>query len=380
MKTNKFEIRNQGEDTAELLIYGIVGDYWDELDAADVVKAIRSIDAKNIVVKIHSEGGSVFAGLAIYNALMDHSARITVRIDALAASIASVVAMAGEVVEMPGNAFMMIHNPWVMVVGDEQEVAKAADMLGKIKQSLMSVYNLKTGIENEQLSDMMDDETWLMAKEAVELGFADKIVGTAPVENRAFFNQLKNFRKVPQQIKEIMNAPANTSPEDKHQKKEVPMTITLESIRADYPDIAKALYDEGHAAGVTEGAKGELDRVRAVQAQSMPGHEELVAELAFDGKTTGPEAAVRILAAEKALRVQARKDLEADGIEPVNHTEPGDGGNPADEKNMSVDRIVASRAMAMAREKGISYDAASKQVLRDDKELAGKYREMYAAA
>ena len=121
---NQFEVRNQADDTAELLLYGIIGDYWEDLDAKDVIMAIRGIDAKAITVKIHSEGGSVFAGLAIYNALMDHPAAILVHIDALAASVASVIAMAGDVVEMPGNAFLMIHNPWVMAVGDEKEMGQ----------------------------------------------------------------------------------------------------------------------------------------------------------------------------------------------------------------------------------------------------------------
>ena len=111
MKTNNYEIRNQSEtDEAELFLYGIVGDYCDELDAGDIVKDLSALNAKQITVRIYSSGGSVFAGLAICNALKAHPAKILVKIDSLAASIASVIAMSGTV-EMPENAFMMIHNP-----------------------------------------------------------------------------------------------------------------------------------------------------------------------------------------------------------------------------------------------------------------------------
>ena len=129
---NNYEIKNlAGSDEAELLIYGIIGDYWDELDAKDIVQDINSLDVNNITVHIYSDGGSVFAGLAIYNALKRHSADIKVVIDSLAASIASVIAMAGKVY-MPENSFMMIHNPWGMNVGDADDMAKMA--LGLIEE------------------------------------------------------------------------------------------------------------------------------------------------------------------------------------------------------------------------------------------------------
>jgi ATP-dependent Clp endopeptidase proteolytic subunit ClpP len=209
---NEFQIKNENEDTADLMIYGIIGDYWDEVDAKDIVQSIKNIKAKEIIVSIYSDGGSVFAGLAIYNALREHPAKVTVKIDSLAASIASVIAMAGEV-EMPENAFLMIHNPWGGVVGESKDMRKMADILDKLKGSLIMPYNSKTKIADEEISKMMDEETWLTAAEAVEKGFADRIIGEtkAQFNNFAIFNQLTNFKKVPESIKNII---AHTHYED----------------------------------------------------------------------------------------------------------------------------------------------------------------------
>jgi ATP-dependent Clp protease, protease subunit len=248
-----------------------------------------------------------------------------------------VIAMAGDVVEMPGNAFLMIHNPWVMAVGDEKEIARAMAMLVKIKSSLISVYEHKTGMSTNDLSAMMDEETWLIAEEAVQLGFADKIVGTAKVNNMAFYNQLTNFRKVPDAIKNLANVPAVRRP-DEPSTKETNMQLTIEKVKAEHPDIAKALIDEGLAQGMQEGAKNELERVLAVQAQTMPGHEKLIAELVADGKTTGPEAAVKVLAAEKQIRLNAQASLDADGVDPVAHNNPPDGNDPpADDEDLPIE-------------------------------------------
>jgi len=343
MKTNKFEIRNQGGGEAELLIYGIIGDYWEELDAKDVVNAIRSIDAKTINVKIFSEGGSVFAGLAIYNALMEHSATVRVKIDALAASIASIIAMAGETVEMPRNAFLMIHNPWMVIGGEEDDFVKAAEFLGKVKKSLVDVYNLKTGIDTEDLSMMMDAETWLSADEAVDQGFADIITGkTEPdkPKNRSFLETLKNFRKIPEEIRPFLkNADSPQNLNEGENK------MNLAELKEKYPELYDQLFNLGVEAGKAEGAKAELARIQDVQAQALPGHEELVNKLAYDGKTTGPEAAVVILNAERAVRDSVKNKMNEDGIEPVDQPEPP-AQEPKDKKKIDPDLPLDERVKA----------------------------------
>ena len=130
----------------------------------------------NITVWINSPGGDVFAAAQIYNMLMDYKGNVTVRIDGLAASAASVIAMAGTTVEMSPVGMLMIHNPSTAVIGNTKEMQAAIQMLDEVKESILNAYELKTGQPRQQLSDLMNAESWMNAKKAVELGFADKIL------------------------------------------------------------------------------------------------------------------------------------------------------------------------------------------------------------
>ena len=129
-----------------------------------------------ITVWINSPGGDVFAAAQIYNMLMDYPYDVTVKIDGLAASAASVIAMAGTTVEMSPVAMMMIHNPATIAIGDSEEMKKAVKMLDEVKESIMNAYEIKTGLARDKISKLMDAESWFNAKKAVELGFADKIL------------------------------------------------------------------------------------------------------------------------------------------------------------------------------------------------------------
>ena len=130
----------------------------------------------NITVWINSPGGDVFAAAQIYNMLMDYKGSVTVRIDGLAASAASVIAMAGTTVEMSPVGMLMVHNPSTAVIGNTKEMQAAIQMLDEVKESILNAYELKTGQPRQSLSDLMDAESWMNAKKAVELGFADKIL------------------------------------------------------------------------------------------------------------------------------------------------------------------------------------------------------------
>ena len=130
----------------------------------------------DVIVWINSPGGDVFAGAQIYNMLMEHKGNVTVRIDGLAASAASVIAMAGSTVEMSPVSTMMIHNPWTMAVGDENEMKATIDMLKEIKESIINAYELKTGLSRDKISKLMDGDTFMNARKALDLGFADRIM------------------------------------------------------------------------------------------------------------------------------------------------------------------------------------------------------------
>ncbi len=130
----------------------------------------------DITVWINSPGGDCIAAAQIYNMLMDYKGNVTVKIDGIAASAASVIAMAGTQVLMSPVSMLMIHNPMTVAVGDTAEMQKAIDMLNEVKESIMNAYEIKTGLSRAKISHLMDSETWMNANKAVELGFCDDIL------------------------------------------------------------------------------------------------------------------------------------------------------------------------------------------------------------
>ena len=130
----------------------------------------------DITVWINSPGGDCVAAAQIYNMLMDYKGKVTVKIDGIAASAASVIAMAGNTVLMSPVSTMMIHNPATVAMGDHNEMQKAIEMLNEVKESIINAYEIKTGLSRAKLSHLMDSETWMNANKAVELGFADGII------------------------------------------------------------------------------------------------------------------------------------------------------------------------------------------------------------
>lgn len=164
----------------EIMLYGVIGDYWDDLDGQKIVKAIKELKG-DITVRLNSPGGDVFDGIAIMNALKDHSkdgkGKVTIIVDALAASIASVIAMAADELIMSEGSYLMIHNPWTIAMGDAAEFEKVAGVLRQIGGSIAKIYAVKTGEEAAILQGMMDAETWIDAEKAVSMGFADKADG-----------------------------------------------------------------------------------------------------------------------------------------------------------------------------------------------------------
>jgi len=131
----------------------------------------------DITVYINSPGGDCVAAAQIYNMLSEYPGKVTVKIDAIAASAASVIAMAGDTVLMSPTSMMMVHNPATIAFGDHNEMQKAIDMLAEVKESIINAYQLKTGLSRAKLSKLMEAETWMSAHKAVELGFADDIFG-----------------------------------------------------------------------------------------------------------------------------------------------------------------------------------------------------------
>ena len=164
-------------NTAELYIYDDIGDSWmggiSAKDVKDELKRIGKVDA--IEVYINSAGGSVFDGTAIHTQLERNTSKINVHIDGLAASIASLIAMAGDTVSMAQNAMLMVHDPWIVTGGTAKELREQADVMDKIKDNLVDTYAKKTGQDKELIDGMMAAETWIDAEEALDLGFIDTV-------------------------------------------------------------------------------------------------------------------------------------------------------------------------------------------------------------
>lgn len=169
-------------DEGELLLYGDISSssWWgDEVTPKAFKQDLDDLgDISTLNIYINSGGGDVFAGQAIYSMLKRHRATKKVYIDGLAASIASVIAMAGDIVYMPQNAMMMIHKAWTFGIGNANDFRKLADDMDKIDESILATYETKTGLEKDRIIELVSAETWMTAEEAVALGFADQIEET----------------------------------------------------------------------------------------------------------------------------------------------------------------------------------------------------------
>lgn len=174
-----WNFKAKDKDTGELTLYGDIASsswYGDEVTPTQFKKDLDSLgQIKNLDIYINSGGGDVFASQSIYSMLNRHEAFKTMYIDGLAASGASLIAMAGNKIVMPANALMMIHNSRTFAMGDKQKLREIADKMEKIDETLITVYQNKSKLEPDEIKQMLDDETWFTAEEAVEKGFADEI-------------------------------------------------------------------------------------------------------------------------------------------------------------------------------------------------------------
>ena len=223
-----YQIEAQTGARADLWIYEEIGtDFWGEgLTAKKFVEDLAALEVDHIALHINSPGGSVFDGQAIYNAIQRHPARVTSHVEGLAASIASVVALAGDTVEMAANALFMIHDPYGMAMGTSDDMRQMAEVLDKVKGTILGVYERKTGMEPEAILEAMAAETWYTAAEAQQAGFVDSVA--APVKAAALsrfdFNSL-GYRHVPDALAhadrtaaDAFEAPRATSFEDRQSR------------------------------------------------------------------------------------------------------------------------------------------------------------------
>lgn len=166
--------RSSAKDEADIYIFSEIG-YWG-ITAADFSADLREIEAATINLHINSPGGSVFDGLAIYSALVKHGAQIIVHIEGWAASISSVISMAGDEIRIGESAQIMIHSPWSVVIGSAADMRKEADVLDAIEDGIIDIYAARTGGDRNKLADQVKAETWFKGQDAIDAGFADTLV------------------------------------------------------------------------------------------------------------------------------------------------------------------------------------------------------------
>ena len=309
-----YTIRARASGT-EVLIYDEIGAYG--VSAKGFLAELGALpDDAAIDLRLNSPGGSVFDAVAIYNALKRHPGEITVWIDGIAASAASYIAMAGDTIVMPENAFLMIHDPSGLVMGTADDMRSTAEALDKVKGGLIQGYATKSGKPDDEIATLMAAETWLDATEALDFGFIDRIA--EPVKLVASFD-VARFRNAPPEVVEAASEPdepaapepqaegvadANTQPDPEHLPADTQAVAAREPIMADTATVraeaiahARALIDLCRLAGQPQMAGRFLEedlgldevrnRLLAAKAEATP---DITAAHAQPGRaaTTNP--------------------------------------------------------------------------------------------
>ncbi len=213
VKNSWFRMQASADSEAEIYIYDEIG-YWG-VTAKQFVANLKALgDITHIKLHINSPGGDVFDGIAIFNALKFHGAAITVYIDGLAASMASVIAMVGNPVIMPENTMLMIHKPWGFAGGDADDMRDYADLLDKVESVLIPAYAAKTGKSHDEIAAMLEDETWLTGEECLAQGFADQVTPSLQAMACIHSKRIEEFKKMPKSIRNMVTPPRNTATRD----------------------------------------------------------------------------------------------------------------------------------------------------------------------
>nr|DAX29745.1 MAG TPA: Putative ATP dependent Clp protease [Caudoviricetes sp.] len=324
-----WNIVKNDDKNAELMLYGDIAEsFWgDTISAKEVTEYLANLDVENINVYINSNGGVVDTAIAINNALRRHKAKVTVNIDGIAASAATLITCAGDTVRMPKNALFMIHNPSTIAMGDSEEMRKQADVLEKYKNSITETYLQKVNIDKEKLSELMDNESWLSAEEALKYGFIDEIIENADiqvVENKVISNNMvfnmaefKNF-----------NVDKNIKNNGKGSEK-----MTREEIKNQYPDIYAEIINEGKEIGIKE------ERTRIKEIEDLGYNHEVVNKAKFEEPKNARDLALEIVSLMKQENQNKLNRIQDEG-KPLNNMPKGNDDGVNDEQK-AANKILA---------------------------------------
>lgn len=197
-----WRVNKTSDQNAEVFLYGDIGGWLDGVGADEFAREVAGLNVDTINVRLNSGGGSVFDGLAIYNALNRHPAKIIMNIDGIAASIASVIAMAGDQINITEGSHVMIHKPWSMAMGDAESMRKEAEVLDSFESGIVDIYAARTGKDRKQLENWIGAETWFKGQAAVDAGFADVVIPAKRKEKAAKSNILALYAHTPTDLLE----------------------------------------------------------------------------------------------------------------------------------------------------------------------------------
>lgn len=347
----------------ELILYGdIASETWwgDEVTPKQFTEELDALGTvPEIVVRINSGGGDVFAANAIYTRLKDNPAKITVKIDGWAASAATIVAMAGNVIEIPGNGVFMVHDPKMGVLGyfSEADFTKLSDELKVIKQSIVNGYALKTGKDAEEIAAIMAAESWFDGKQAVEAGFCDKLMfeeAETTIENasKIVVNSvpldLARFPGIPISLLNRLTAYtsggfSNTQSQKNTEKERKKMPEnkeikTVTDLKAAFPHLTKQIEDDATTA--------ERTRIQDIEGVALAGFENIVNEAKFTKPAHAGDVAKAIVAEQKkqgaayiANRDDDAKNSGAADVGAGAQIEGAAGKNGANEVDAAIDKL-----------------------------------------
>lgn len=319
----------------QIPISGVIG--WDVM-ASDLRNALQEANGDAVELVISSPGGLVSEGLEMFNLIRNYPGSTTARLSGYAMSMASYIPLAANRIVAEDNAIYMIHNVRGGVFGDHNDILNYGATTKGMSRLIAKAYATRTGKPLDEIEKMMDVETYLFGDEMTDHGFVDEIISTTLEKDaetaRAMacvalqdctnrmasdISTVRNDLAAAAVLIGSMAAQSYNVPQPPKTKEIT--TMTVEELRTGNPDLYQAVLDEGKAAG----AQAERDRIASVKAQAIPGHEAMIEQLAFDGKSTGADAAMAIVAAEKHLREAAAAALANDAPPVVPPADAGDG-------------------------------------------------------
>ena len=358
---NKFWdfIKNEATGERVLRLEGPIDEdsLWGDEITPDAFRNDLEAETGDVTVWLNSPGGNVFAAAQIYNMLRDHKGAITVKIDALAASAASVIAMAGDTVLMSPVSMLMIHDPSTIAMGNADDMQQAINTLNEVKASIVNAYHDKTGLSRNKISQLMSDETWLSARKAVDLGFADGLMfaeeepdkdpddpNKDPDEGSEDDNPDDPKKEDPENnwkpfgasisrqlvwAKLTKNAPSHSASasgigvvnKKQPKKNKEAKDMTIEDLKKQYPDLVNAIADEALKKAVTDSDKAitdavqaERDRIKEIEEiENRISDKDLVSKAKYETCIDAKTLAFEAMKAEAHINKRALAGIDNDG-------------------------------------------------------------------